>query len=165
MPLHERIQRAIRRLILDGALGPGKPLPASRALAKTLGVSRDTIEAAYAQLHAEGFIDRHVGSGSFVAQITEFAPGRALSQRDALLRNQAPNLSKRGNAMFRSGGVRELLVPRPFAWDAGDTQLSASALGAPTTAGIEGNRHAGSASRRSAGDRTAATRHRRLCEP
>jgi GntR family transcriptional regulator/MocR family aminotransferase len=115
MLLHARIQRAIRRLILDGALGPGKPLPASRALAKTLGVSRDTIEAAYAQLHAEGFIDRHVGSGSFVAQITEFAPGRALSQPDALLRNQALNLSKRGNAMFRSGGVRELLVPRPFA--------------------------------------------------
>ncbi|GAB1715792.1 MAG: GntR family transcriptional regulator [Nitrobacter sp.] len=113
MPLHARIQRAIRRLILDGALGPGKPLPASRALAKSLGVSRDTIEAGYAQLHAEGFIDRRVGSGSFVAQMAEFTPGRGLSQRNA--RNQAPNLSKRGNAMFRSGGVRELLAPRPFA--------------------------------------------------
>ncbi|MBX8785684.1 PLP-dependent aminotransferase family protein, partial [Ochrobactrum sp. GRS2] len=36
-------------------------------------------------------------------------------QRDALARNQAPNLSKRGNDMFRSGGVREQLIPRPFA--------------------------------------------------
>src|SRR5690606_26029807 len=104
MPLHARIQRAIRQLIVDGALGPSKPLPASRALAKSLEVSRDTVEAAYAQLHAEGFIDRRVGSGSFVAQITEFTPGRRLSQRDALARNQAPNLSKRGNGMFRSGG-------------------------------------------------------------
>lgn len=115
MPLHARIQRAIRQLIVDGALGPGKPLPASRALARSLEVSRDTVEAAYAQLHAEGFINRRVGSGSFVAKMTEFASNRHLSQRDALLRNQAPNLGKRGGAMFRSGGVREMLSPRPFA--------------------------------------------------
>lgn len=123
MPLHARIQRAIRQLIVDGALGPGKPLPASRALAKSLGVSRDTVEAAYAQLHAEGFIDRRVGSGSFVAEMTEFTPGRRLSQRDALLRNQAPNLSRRGAAMFRSGGVRELLSPRPFAHGVPETRI------------------------------------------
>ncbi|NIX75890.1 PLP-dependent aminotransferase family protein [Microvirga terricola] len=122
MPLHARIQRAIRQLILDGALGPGKPLPASRALAKSLGVSRDTIETAYAQLHAEGFIGRRVGSGSFVAEMTEFTPRRRLSQRDALSRNQAPNLSKRGNAMFRGGGVRELLSPRPFAHGVPETR-------------------------------------------
>ncbi|WP_035199250.1 PLP-dependent aminotransferase family protein [Agrobacterium tumefaciens] len=115
MPLYARIQRAIRQLIINGALGPGRPLPASRALAKSLGVSRDTIEAAYAQLHAEGFIDRRVGSGSFVAEITEFTPGHRVSQRDALARSQAPNLSKRGNGMFRGGGVREMLIPRPFA--------------------------------------------------
>ena len=54
MPRHALIQRAIRQLILDGALRPGKPLPASRALAASLGVSRDTIESAYTQLHAEG---------------------------------------------------------------------------------------------------------------
>ncbi|CCG40430.1 MocR-like pyridoxine biosynthesis transcription factor PdxR [Magnetospirillum molischianum] len=122
MPLHARIQRAIRQLILDGALGPGKPLPASRALAKSLGVSRDTIEAAYAQLHAEGFIERRVGSGSFVSEMTEFTPGRRISQRDALLRNQAPNLSKRGNGMFQSGGVREMLSPRPFAHGVPETR-------------------------------------------
>ncbi|MCG6203487.1 PLP-dependent aminotransferase family protein [Rhodopseudomonas sp. HC1] len=115
MPLHARIQRAIRQLILDGALGPGKPLPASRALASSLGVSRDTIESAYAQLHAEGFIERRVGSGSFVAEMTEFAPGLRRSKRGALLRNPAPNLGKRGDAIFRSGGVREMLMPRPFA--------------------------------------------------
>ena len=122
MPLHARIQRAIRQLILDGALGPGKQLPASRGLAKSLGVSRDTIEAAYAQLHAEGFIERRVGSGSFVAETTEFAPGHRHSKRDVLMRNQAPNLSKRGDATFRSGGVREMLMPRPFAHGVPDTR-------------------------------------------
>lgn len=118
MPLHARIQRAVRQLILDCALGPGKPLPASRALAKSLGVSRDTIEAAYAQLHAEGFIERRVGSGSFVAEMTRFAP----RTRDGLLRNQAPKLSRRGNIMFRSGGVHEALTPRPFAPGVPDTR-------------------------------------------
>ena len=45
LSLHVRIQRAIRRLILDGALAAGKPLPATRPLALSLGVSRDTVEA------------------------------------------------------------------------------------------------------------------------
>ncbi|MFX7025290.1 PLP-dependent aminotransferase family protein, partial [Acinetobacter baumannii] len=70
----------------------------------------------------EGFIDRRVGSGSFVAEMTEFTPGRRLSRRDALLRNQVPNLSKRGAAMFRSGGVREQLSPRPFAHGVPETR-------------------------------------------
>lgn len=115
MPLHARIQRAIRQLILDGAIAPGKPLPASRALAMSLGVSRDTVEAGYAQLHAEGFIERRVGSGSFVAEMTGFATQRRASPPDACRGDQAPGLSQRGAAMFRSGGVREMLSPRPFA--------------------------------------------------
>ncbi|WP_085553267.1 MocR-like pyridoxine biosynthesis transcription factor PdxR [Azospirillum agricola] len=115
MPLHARIQRAIRQLIVDGALAPGKPLPASRALAGSLGVSRDTIEAAYGQLHAEGFIERRVGSGSFVAEMTALAPLRRPSRRDRLPRDETPALGRRGTAIFQGGGVREMLAPRPFA--------------------------------------------------
>lgn len=76
LPLHARIQRGIRQLILDGALDVGRPLPASRALAKSLEVSRDTVESAYSQLHAEGFIERRVGSGSFVSERAQRLPGR-----------------------------------------------------------------------------------------
>ena len=115
MPLHARIQRAVRQLIVDGVLAPGKPLPASRALAASLGVSRDTVEAAYARLHAEGFIERRVGSGSFVAQMTEFGPVHRPPLRNALSRDLAAGLSERGLAMFRGGGVREMASPRPFA--------------------------------------------------
>lgn len=115
LPLHARIQRAIRQLILDGALSAGKPLPASRTLAKSLGVSRDTIETAYSQLHAEGFIERRVGSGSFIAEMTAFSPIRRAQQSSGVLHNQAAKLSKRGAAMFGSGGVREQLFPKPFA--------------------------------------------------
>lgn len=123
MPLHARIQRAIRQMIVDGMLGRGKPLPASRALARSLGVSRDTIEAAYAQLHAEGFIERRVGSGSFVAQMTELVPRRRPRQPEALGHNLARDLSKRGTSMFSSGGVREILTPRPFAHGIPETRM------------------------------------------
>lgn len=114
LSLHARIQRAIRQLILDGALDVGRPLPASRALAHSLGVSRDTVEAAYSQLHAEGFIDRRVGSGSFVSERAQVPPRRVTSQR-AKLHRESPRLSQRGAAIFQNGGVREALTPRPFA--------------------------------------------------
>ena len=67
LDLHQRIQRALRALVLEGALGPGVKLPASRALAQSLGVARDTVESAYVQLHRDGFIVRRGGSGSFVS--------------------------------------------------------------------------------------------------
>lgn len=113
LPLHARIQRAIKHLILHGALTVGKPLPASRSLAKSLGVSRDTVEAAYNQLHAEGFIQRRVGSGSFVSEQAKISSVRRNNRR--ITQQTAPlQLSKRGAAMHRKGGIRETLVPRPF---------------------------------------------------
>lgn len=114
LPLHARIQRAIRQLILDGALDVGRPLPASRALAKSLGVSRDTVESAYSQLHAEGFIERRVGSGSFVSERAQRLPGRSKA-RPTGANKDTLHLSARGRAMFQSGGVRDFLKPRPFA--------------------------------------------------
>lgn len=114
LPLHARIQRAIRHLILDGALDVGRRLPASRALAQSLGVSRDTVEAAYGQLHAEGFIERRTGSGSFVSKQVQRLPGRGLMQ-SPLARVPALRLSQRGAAMFAGGGLRDFLAPRAFA--------------------------------------------------
>ena len=114
LSLHARIQRAIRQLILDGALEVGRPLPASRALAQSLGVSRDTVEAAYGQLQAEGFIERRVGSGSFVSEQARRLSGRGMARR-ASVQGQTPGLSRRGSAMLRSGGVRDFPVPRAFA--------------------------------------------------
>lgn len=114
LPLHARIQRAIRQLILDGALDAGRPLPASRALAKSLGVSRDTVESAYIQLHAEGFIERRVGSGSFVSERAQRLPRPGARPRPVA--QPAPlRLSQRGASMYKGGGLRDFLVPRPFA--------------------------------------------------
>ena len=68
LDLHQRVQRAMRALILDGALLPGLKLPATRSLADSLGIARDTVENAYTQLHRDGFIVRRQGSGSYVSE-------------------------------------------------------------------------------------------------
>ena len=56
VPLYESLYRCIREDILSGRLMPGQKLPSKRALAEHLEVSRITVEGAYDQLLAEGFI-------------------------------------------------------------------------------------------------------------
>lgn len=65
-PLHRQLYLALAKLILNGRLEPGMQLPSTRVLAKELGVARNTVLTAYQQLHAEGYLDGRVGSGSFV---------------------------------------------------------------------------------------------------
>ncbi len=66
-PPWDRVYRALREEILGGVLPAGTRLPATRALARELGFSRNTVETAYDQLRAEGFIESRVGAGSYVA--------------------------------------------------------------------------------------------------
>ena len=61
-----RIYRQLRDAVLDGRLRPGDRLPATRDLAGQLGVSRNTVAAAYESLTAEGFVAARVGDGTYV---------------------------------------------------------------------------------------------------
>lgn len=65
-PLHAQLTRALKSAVLAGRLGQGGRLPATRTLARDLGLSRNTVLAAYEQLHAEGYLHGKVGSGSYV---------------------------------------------------------------------------------------------------
>lgn len=67
--LQRQIYKVIQQAILDARLAPGHRLPATRALARELGVSRMTVTLAYDKLGAEGYIVSSHGSGSFVANI------------------------------------------------------------------------------------------------
>jgi GntR family transcriptional regulator / MocR family aminotransferase len=58
----------------EGRLAGGERLPASRALAAELGVSRNVVNGAYAQLFAEGWIEGRQGSGTYVADGAPSAP-------------------------------------------------------------------------------------------
>ncbi|MBI3963006.1 MAG: PLP-dependent aminotransferase family protein [Deinococcus sp.] len=67
-PLYQQITRQVRAKIVAGDLSPGQRLPTERSLAQKLGVHRNTIVSAYAELEADGLITSHVGRGTFVAQ-------------------------------------------------------------------------------------------------
>ena len=79
VPLYEALYRAIRGDILSGALAPGEKLPSKRALAENLEVSKITVEAAYNQLLAEGYISSREKVGYFVEQISHHSPGSTAS--------------------------------------------------------------------------------------
>lgn len=64
--LTEGLAAELRRLIQAGRLARGERLPASRILAKDLGLSRNTVTAAYAQLVAEGYLATRTGAGTYV---------------------------------------------------------------------------------------------------
>lgn len=66
LPLHRQLYQGLREAILDGTLAPGSRLPATRSLAAELGSARVTVDSAYAQLRAEGYLDARTGDGTYV---------------------------------------------------------------------------------------------------
>jgi GntR family transcriptional regulator/MocR family aminotransferase len=64
--LKEQIYRGLRELIVAGHIARGTLLPSTRVFATELGVSRNTIVAAFEQLIGEGYVTTKLGAGSFV---------------------------------------------------------------------------------------------------
>lgn len=73
--LRSGLMEALREAVRSGRLTPGTRLPSSRALAADLGIARNTVADAYAELVAEGWLTARQGSGTRVAQRS--APRRA----------------------------------------------------------------------------------------
>lgn len=61
------LYESLRRRIVDGELKPGERLPATRAMAQELAVSRNAVVAAYRQLLHEGYVRARVGSGTWIS--------------------------------------------------------------------------------------------------
>ena len=66
VPLYQQIETYLRQGILSGSLATNTRLPASRQLARDLGVNRITVENAYAVLETDGLIYSKMGSGTYV---------------------------------------------------------------------------------------------------
>src|SRR5438876_11486919 len=67
-PLHQQLYRQIRDELRSGNFSRSSSrLPSSRALAADLGISRLTVNLAFSELHAEGYLIAEKGSGTFVA--------------------------------------------------------------------------------------------------
>lgn len=68
--LYEQLARALKRAIVQGHFHPGERLPATRTMARTLGLSRNTVLTAYEILRAEQLTTSHERSVTRVADVT-----------------------------------------------------------------------------------------------
>lgn len=68
IPLYKQIYNQIRERILCGQLQAGARLPSVRELAQELSASRNTVDGAYQELLAEGYIYSRPNSGYYVSQ-------------------------------------------------------------------------------------------------
>ena len=67
--LYMEVYEYYRQLILDGKMAPGSKLPSLRKCSQELKLSRTTIETAYLQLAADGYIMAKAQSGYYVTEI------------------------------------------------------------------------------------------------
>src|SRR5437868_12589959 len=68
-PLHQQLYRQIRDELASGSFNNNSlRVPSSRALAADFGVSRFTVNLALSRLHAEGYLQSKIGSGTFISK-------------------------------------------------------------------------------------------------
>lgn len=70
-PIFLQLKDALRQQILAGALAEGEQLPSVRETAMSLAINPNTIQRAYRELEAEGWLQTIPGKGSFVRQSAE----------------------------------------------------------------------------------------------
>src|SRR6185312_5933168 len=90
-PLYRRVYLALKTKIRAGGLGPATRVPSTRALARDLGVSRNTVMLAYEQLAAEGYlVSRHRGAPRWRPGRRLARPRRPLARRRSIPRGCPP---------------------------------------------------------------------------
>ena len=105
VPLRAQLEDRLRTAIRNHTLRAGVKLPASRMLARDLGVSRGVVVEAYAQLTAEGYLLARPGSATLVAPVAG-VPQRA---------DRAADRASPVRYDFRPGAPDVRLFPRS-AW-------------------------------------------------
>jgi GntR family transcriptional regulator/MocR family aminotransferase len=118
IPVRQQLYARIRELILRGHLAADVQLPSSRTLVAELGVSRNTVVAAFDQLIAEGYLEAKVGAGSFVASTLPDALGKSVRAAPQIVRSSRARreLSRTGETLTRRDATLPLPIrPRAFA--------------------------------------------------
>ena len=75
-PIYEQVKDGFRKLILSGTLSTGDQLPSVRELAAQLAINPNTIQRAYRELEADGFIYSIPGKGSFASALSDVSDRR-----------------------------------------------------------------------------------------
>lgn len=102
------LARAITEEIERGRLRPGDPLPGTRALSRTLGLNRNTVDAAYHELTMQGWLAATPSRGTFVGTDLPERIERAAPVRAAIAPGVAPG---RETLRLSDGSPDVRLVP------------------------------------------------------
>ena len=76
-PLYQQVYQQFRQEIQSGAIPVGEKLPSKRKLSELLNISINTVENAYTQLEAEGFIAASPRRGFYVLETGLLPPPAA----------------------------------------------------------------------------------------
>ena len=68
-PLYQQVKDSLRRMMLTGLLPPDEKLPSVRSLATQLAINPNTIQRAYSELEAEGYIYSQEKRGYYVSPV------------------------------------------------------------------------------------------------
>ncbi|GGS80678.1 MocR-like pyridoxine biosynthesis transcription factor PdxR [Streptomyces violaceus] len=124
--LRRGLTDALREAVRSGRLAPGTRLPSSRVLAADLGIARNTVADAYADLVAEGWLTARQGAGTRVAERTVVPPAgtaphpRARTRPAYDLRPGSPDLASFPRAAWLKAARRALTAAPHDALDYGD---------------------------------------------
>src|ERR1044071_8093487 len=101
VPLYRQVYEALRKMILGRKWLPGTRLPSTREMAQGLMISRNTVMNAYDQLLAEGYLEGHVGSGTYVTLSVpdDLLYARSNTPKPLQLSKKGRNFSNRGNIL------------------------------------------------------------------
>jgi len=127
IPAFARIAELISGEIRRGRLRPGDRLPGTRPLADQLGVGRNTVVAAYAELVSEGWLVTRAAGGSFVSRELPVTKARPFANSSAKVSAQVPGFAFEARTLLRAyddppgmltlhGGVPDLRQFPAAAW-------------------------------------------------
>ena len=110
-PIYGQIKDGLRRMIVSGALEPGEKLPSIRAMAVDLAINPNTIQRAYAELEAEGFIYSVPGKGSYTAHGGGAArrPAPDPARERELIRRLRDAVAEQGDQGVKDRGINALV--------------------------------------------------------
>ena len=89
IPLYEQLYLYIKTEIIEGRLSYGTKLPSKRQLIDVLQISQNTVEAAYDQLKAEGYIEVIPRKGYYVQASEELEYVSSTQEVDDKLRRDS----------------------------------------------------------------------------
>lgn len=103
-PIYLQVKEGFRKLMVTGALYTGEKIPSVRELAASLAINPNTIQRAYRELEAEGYICSVPGKGSFVADFDAVGSAR----REELLQR----MDETADELLALGTTQEELIRR-----------------------------------------------------